>query len=195
MDFRSKIQKAKATLEESAQTQMELSKLSSEKIVKASDLIVETYRKGGKVIIFGNGGSAADAQHAASEFVGRFMVDRRSLPAIALTTDSSILTAVSNDYGFENVFSRQVEALADEKDVLIAISTSGTSKNVLDAVKAGKKQKTKIIGLTGKNKSELTQLVDISIDVPSQSTPRIQEAHTTILHIICDLVEQELFEK
>ncbi len=174
---------------------MELSKLSSEKIVKASDLIVETYRKGGKVIIFGNGGSAADAQHAASEFVGRFMVDRRSLPAIALTTDSSILTAVSNDYGFENVFSRQVEALADEKDVLIAISTSGTSKNVLDAVKAGKKQKTKIIGLTGKNKSELTQLVDISIDVPSQSTPRIQEAHTTILHIICDLVEQELFEK
>ena len=195
MGFEDKVQKAKNLLEESAQVKIKLSKLLAEEIVKISDLIVEAFMNGGKVILFGNGGSAADAQHIAAEFVGRYILERRGLPAIALTTDTSILTAVSNDYGFESVFSRQVEALANEGDVIIAISTSGLSKNVLEAVKIAKKKKATIVGFTGESGGNLVKLADITINVPSQSTPRIQESHITVLHIICDLVEQELFGK
>ena len=146
-------------------------------------------------MILGNGGSAADAQHMACELVGRFTMERKGLPAIALTANPSILTSISNDFGFENVFSRQVEALANEGDIIIAISTSGNSKNVFKAVKLANKKKVKTIGMTGESGGELAKLVDVNINVPSNNTPRIQEAHLTIIHIICELVEQGLLEK
>ena len=197
MDFELKLLKTRNILDESAQIKRKLasSELLVEKIVKASDLIIEAYRVGGKVLVFGNGGSAADAQHMVCELIGRFKMDRISLAAIALTTDTSILTAVSNDYGFEKIFSRQVEALVNDGDVIVAISTSGRSKNVLDAVKIAKKKHAKVIGLTGESGEELNGLADVTINIPSDSTPRIQESHITVIHIICELVEQGLFEK
>ncbi|MBL7124622.1 MAG: D-sedoheptulose 7-phosphate isomerase [Dehalococcoidales bacterium] len=161
-----------------------------EHIVKS---IVTTYESGGKVVLCGNGGSAADAQHIASELVGQFEVkNRRALPAIALTTNTSILTAIGNDYGYDAVFTRQVEALVGEKDTVIAISTSGNSPNVVEAIKAAKKKGAKTISLTGRSGGKLAQVSDINISVPSDSTPRIQEAHITIGHIICALVEKEI---
>src|SRR5262245_32709849 len=164
-------------------------------IVKAAEMIAESLRSGGKILFCGNGGSAADAQHLAAEFVGRFVVERLGLPAIALTTDSSILTAVANDYGFERVFTRQIEALGRPGDVAIGISTSGNSPNVIEAVNKDKKQNLKTLGLVGKDGGALARCVDIAITVSSTNTARVQECHIAIGHILCELVENELSEK
>jgi D-sedoheptulose 7-phosphate isomerase len=155
-------------------------------------LIARCFRGGGKLLFFGNGGSAADAQHLAAEFVGRFRIERQALPAIALTTDSSILTAVGNDYGFDQIFARQVQALGRPGDVAIGISTSGNSPNVNSAITQAAKQELKTIGLAGKDGGSLAKGVDISITVASTNVAMIQECHITIGHILCELVENEL---
>lgn len=162
-------------------------------IKKVSLAIIEAYRNRKKLILFGNGGSAADAQHIAAELVNRFGLERMALPAIALTTDTSILTSIANDYDYSKVFARQAEALAEQGDVVIGISTSGTSLSVIKGIEAAREKGAKTIGLTGKNGGKLAKIVDLVLKVPSNDTPRIQEAHITILHIICHLVERELF--
>lgn len=162
-------------------------------ISKISSVIIEAYRKKNKVILFGNGGSAADAQHVAGELVNRLQMEREALPAIALTTDSSVLTSIANDYDYSRIFARQMEAFAKEGDVAIGISTSGSSPNVIEAVKVAKEKGAKTVGFTGTKGGKLAELVDFVIRVPSDETPRVQESHITILHIICCLVERELF--
>jgi len=156
--------------------------------------IVSVIKNGNKVILFGNGGSAADAQHIAAELIGRFKLERKSFPALALTTDSSILTSLSNDYSFDTVFSRQCEGLVKDGDVIIGISTSGNSKNVYNGLITAKKFGGYTIGLLGNEGGNISKIVDISIIVDSKSTPRIQEAHRTIYHIICELVEKQLVD-
>jgi len=163
-----------------------------ETIVQAASLMIQCLQSGGKLLFFGNGGSAADAQHLAAEFVGRFVLERQGLPAIALTTDSSILTSVGNDYGFDQVFARQIEALGQPNDVAVGISTSGNSPNVIEAVKKAKKQNVKTIGLAGKDGGALAKSVDLAITVSSTNTARVQECHIAIGHILCELVENEL---
>jgi len=163
-----------------------------ENIVDAAALIAQCLRSGGKLLFFGNGGSAADAQHLAAEFVGRFRIERQALPAIALTTDSSILTAVGNDYGFEQIFTRQVQALGRPGDVAIGISTSGNSANVISAIKQAAQQDLKTIGLAGKDGGSLAKAVDVSIVVASANVARVQECHITIGHILCELAENGL---
>lgn len=158
-------------------------------IEKCAEIISETFARGSKVLLCGNGGSAADAQHIAAEFVGRYETERRAFPAIALTTDTSALTALANDYDFERIFSRQVEALAVEGDCLIAISTSGTSPNVISAVMTARGKGCRIIGLTGAKGKKLASLSDECIMIPSERTARIQEAHITIAHIICEIID------
>lgn len=153
--------------------------------------LTECLKDGGKVLICGNGGSAADAQHFAAELVGRFEVERRGLPAIALTTDSSALTAIGNDYGFERVFSRQVEALAGEKDLLIGISTSGNSQNVFVALQKARELGCGTVGLTGRDGGRIAAEVDCSLVVPAQRTARIQEMHLLIIHVLCELIDAE----
>lgn len=165
-----------------------------EVIEKAAVLCIEALEENKKIILFGNGGSAGDAQHLAAELVGRYKKERKGYPAIALTTDSSAITAIGNDYGFENIFSRQIEALAQEGDVIIGISTSGKSTNVLKGLELAKKMKCKTIMLTGK-KMVSKKVVDLNISVPSINTPRIQEMHITIGQIICGLIEKSLTEK
>ena len=158
---------------------------------QAARQMIESLEKGNKIFFFGNGGSAADSQHLAAELVGKMFVEgRRALPAIALTTDSSNLTALGNDFGFETVFSRQIEALGKPGDVAIGITTSGQSPNVLAAVKTARTMGLKTIGFIGKDGGKLKGLVDIAIIVPSDSTQRIQESHITIGQILCELVEQ-----
>ena len=164
-----------------------------DQIAEAADMLVQSLRKGGKVILFGNGGSAADAQHIAAEMVGRFKMERRALPAIALNTNSSVITAIGNDYDFTLSFSRQVEALVKEGDVAVGISTSGNSSNVIYALKRASELGAKTIALTGKTGGMLASVADLAIIVPSDDTPRIQEAHITIGHVLCDLVEKMLF--
>ena len=149
-------------------------------------------KSGGKVLVFGNGGSAADAQHLAGELVGRYLVDRRALPAIALTTDPSILTAVANDMGYDAVFRRQVEAHGRPGDVAIGISTSGRSRNVLAALEWARAHRLVTVGLTGGGGGPLAALADYLIDVPSAETPRIQEVHGLVIHLLCQIVEEEL---
>ena len=161
-------------------------------VEEAGRLCVESLKNGGKIILCGNGGSAADAQHIAAELSGRFERDRRALAGIAITTDTSALTSIGNDYGFEYIFSRQVEAIGKREDVLIAISTSGNSANVIKAVESGKKIGMKIITLTGKDGGEIKKLGDINVIIPSNSTPRIQEMHILIGHMICNLIDKEL---
>jgi D-sedoheptulose 7-phosphate isomerase len=156
---------------------------------------VATLNQGGKLLIFGNGGSAADAQHIAAELVCKFKRLRKSLPAIALTTNPSVVTAVANDIEFSQVFARQVEALATNRDLVIGISTSGKSLNVIKGIEAAKKIDAKTVVLTGKNGDKLAKLADMAIMVPSTSTPRIQECHITIGHILCELIEEEIFGK
>ena len=167
----------------------------SETIEKCAELIFETFQKGGKVLICGNGGSAADAQHLAAEFVGRYETERVGLPAIALTTDTSALTAISNDYGFERIFARQIEALARKDDILIAISTSGNSPNVISAVMSARASGCKIIGMTGAKGKKLASLCDLCILIPSDRTARIQEAHITIAHIWCEIIDAKFSQK
>jgi D-sedoheptulose 7-phosphate isomerase len=167
----------------------------AENIKKAADAIISCYKKGSKVLICGNGGSAADAQHMAAELVGRYKLERKGLPAIALTTDTSIITAWSNDYSFQTVFERQVEALAKNGDVLIGLSTSGNSENVIKAFNKGKEIGTINISLTGKGGGKLKAISDININSDSKDTPRIQECHVLAYHIICELVENEMVKK
>ena len=179
-------------LQESAQVKQAVADSNTSEIKELVRLITEAYRNGGKVVLFGNGGSAADSQHIASELVGRFILKRRGLPAIALTANTSTLTAVANDFGYEYVFSRQVEALVNRGDVVIGLSTSGTSPNIIEAMRAAKKEGAKAVGLTGSSGGSLAQVADLVVAVPSDSTRRIQEAHITIGHIVCELVEKEL---
>ena len=164
-------------------------------IAKVSELLVDAFRRGNKVILFGNGGSAADAQHLAAEFVGRFGFDRPALPALALNVNSSAITAIGNDYGFDLVFSRQIEALARDGDVAIGISTSGQSPNVIQAMSTSKNMGLHTVGLTGSGGARLKDMVDHCICVPSTETPRIQECHILIVHIIAELVEGTMFNR
>jgi D-sedoheptulose 7-phosphate isomerase len=166
-----------------------------DQVEQAARMMEAAIRAGGKVLIAGNGGSAADAQHIAGEFVSRFHFDRPGLPAIALTTDTSILTAIGNDYGYERVFSRQVEALGRPQDVLLAISTSGNSKNILMALDAAKKQGVKTIGLTGSPGGKMAVECDLCLKMPSTETPKIQEGHILVSHIMCGLVEAQMFTR
>ncbi len=159
-------------------------------IYTGSVIVTETLKNGNKILLFGNGGSAADAQHIAAELTGRYKVNRRGLPAIALTTDTSALTAIANDFGFKHIFSRQVEALAKEGDLLIGISTSGNSKNVIKALKLGREMGCKTIGLSGHDGGKMNAFCDLNIVVPSENTPRIQEMHIMIGHILCQAVDR-----
>jgi D-sedoheptulose 7-phosphate isomerase len=178
-----------ASLREGADLRLKVAGNCGRQIVEAALLISDCLAAGSKLLLFGNGGSAADAQHLAAEFVGRFVVERPGLAAIALTTDSSILTAVANDYGFERVFARQIEALARPGDVAIGISTSGNSANVLAAMKQAANQNLKTIGLSCKDGGLLATASDVSVTVPAANTARIQECHIAIGHIWCELVE------
>lgn len=163
----------------------------SKKIEESINAIIKCFKRGNKMIIFGNGGSAADAQHIVAEFIGRFQKERKSLPAISLTTDSSIITSLANDYSYDIVFSRQCESLVSKGDIVIGISTSGKSKNVENGIKIAKKKGAITIGLLGGDGGTMKDITDISIVVPSTNTARIQEVHRVIYHIICDIVEKE----
>jgi len=164
-------------------------------IEKVSKKAIEIYRNGNKTLIAGNGGSAADAQHIAGEFVSKFYFDRPGLASMALTTDTSIITSIGNDYGYEKLFSRQIQANGVTGDMFIGISTSGNSVNVVEALKECKEKEIVTVGLTGQSGGKMNELCDYCIKVPSSETPRIQEAHILIGHIICAVVEEELFGK
>lgn len=176
----------------SAQTIHAIAEKNSKQIVSISNAIIDAYKNNKKLLVFGNGGSASDAQHLAAELVGRFQKERRAYPAIALTTNTSILTSLANDYSYEYVFERQVDAFAKEGDIVIGISTSGTAKNVIAGLKKAKKKGAVTIGLTGEKGSSLKKICNICLMVPSDDTPRVQESHITIIHIICKLVEDAL---
>src|SRR3989304_10628295 len=163
-------------------------------IIQSAELVADTFKAGNKLLLCGNGGSAADAQHIAAEFVNRFVIERPPLPAIALSTDTSIITSIGNDYSFDQIFSKQVKAIGKEGDVLLAISPSGESKNVIMAVKVARGMGIKTIGLTGKGGGKMAKMVDILLNVDSDVTPRIQEVHITAGHIICDLIDHILFQ-
>ncbi|NQU16783.1 MAG: D-sedoheptulose 7-phosphate isomerase [Candidatus Saganbacteria bacterium] len=186
-------QQIKDLLNESIEVKKKVLETLVPKIEEASKLIFKAFKDGNKVLIFGNGGSAADSQHIAAEFINRFKINRNPLPAMALSTDTSIITSCGNDFGFELIFTRQVQALAKKGDILIGISTSGNSLNVLNAIETGKKIGTKSIGLLGCGGGRIAPVVDLNLTVPSDDTPRVQEAHITIAHIICELVEGEIF--
>jgi len=162
-------------------------------IERAAELIARAVNEGGKVLVFGNGGSAADAQHITGELVNRFLQDRRALPAIALTTDGGVLTCIANDTGFENVFARQVEALGAKGDICLAISTSGTSPNIVFACERARTQDIKVIGLLGRDGGTVAALCNLALIVPSNDTQRVQETHNLVGHILCELVEKKLF--
>lgn len=181
-------------LKESARVKLLVAERLTDEIVRAAKMIINCYEHGGKVLLAGNGGSAADAQHIAGEFVGRFKKERKALPALALTTNTSILTAIGNDYSYDLVFARKVEAFANRPhDILLAISTSGNSSNILRACEQARKQEISTIGLAGRGGGKLKDAVECCITVPSNDTQRIQEAHICIGHIICGLVEERLF--
>jgi len=184
--------RVKEILLESIQVKEELLHTKVGEILSIAEVIIDALNKNGKLIVFGNGGSAADSQHIAAELVGRFKKDRKSLAAIALTTNTSILTSLANDYGYEIVFAKQIEALGQKNDIALAISTSGKAKNVAVAIKQAKKMGIKTVALTGGDGGDLAKLADISLLVPSNVTARIQEAHITIGHIICELIEHSL---
>lgn len=184
-----------STLEESAQFLQRVSRDYARQIEAIVRAIVDVYQRGNKVFLFGNGGSAADAQHLAGEFVNRFLFDRPALGAISLSTDTSVLTCIANDASFETVFSRQIEALGQEGDLAWGLSTSGNSPNVLKAVEAAKARKMITVGFTGGEGGKLAELVDLAFVVPTLLTPRIQEVHIITGHIICQLVESHLFSE
>ena len=162
-------------------------------IEKLADMMVETYRNGKKILVFGNGGSASDAQHFVGELVGRFGRERTGLPAIALNADTTILTAISNDFGYSSVFERQVEALASRGDLVVGLTTSGNSENVLKGIAKAKYVGARTACLTGRTGGKAAGLCDVEIRVPSDSTPRIQESHTAIIHTACEMMENELY--
>ena len=163
------------------------------KIEEVSRKCVELYKGNNKTILAGNGGSAADAQHIAAELVGRYGFDRPSLPSLALTTDTSAITAIGNDYGYDQVFSRQLEGMGQDGDIFIGISTSGNSVNIIKAFQSAKKKNIMTVALVGRDGGEMAKIADIALIVPSDSTPRIQESHILIGHIICDIIEKEIF--
>jgi D-sedoheptulose 7-phosphate isomerase len=177
---------------ESARVKVEFAERSAEAVMAAVEMIAEAFRSGRKILLFGNGGSASDAQHIAAEFVNRFEMERPGLPAIALTTDTSVLTSIANDYAFGEVFARQVRALGAEGDVAVAISTSGASPNVIRGVQAAKEIPMQVIAFSGRDGGRLAELSDIALVIPSTSVARIQESHITLGHVICELVDQML---
>jgi D-sedoheptulose 7-phosphate isomerase len=180
---------------ESSEVKTRFLKENLPKLIEAVHLISHAFEAGNKLLIFGYGGSAADAQHLACEFVNRFILDRPPLPAIALTTDTSILTSVSNDFTFNDVFAKQLKALGREGDIALGLSTSGASPNVVKAFEVAKEIGMKTVAFTGNDGGLLSRVGDISLVVPSTSTPRIQEAHILIGHILCEMVEHQLFYK
>ena len=180
----------KGIIESSISTKRSLLDTQSGEIEQAASAIISAVKKGGKLIVFGNGGSAADSQHIVAELVGRFQKERMAIPAIALTTNTSSLTAIANDYGYDVSFSRQLEALAKKGDVALGISTSGNAKNVIEAAKKAKGLGLTVIGLTGGRGGRIARIADINIAVPSDVTARIQESHILIGHILCELVEE-----
>jgi D-sedoheptulose 7-phosphate isomerase len=186
---------ARRSLDQHLETFSSLIRDCSAQIDECAAIIVDTVKRGKKILICGNGGSAADAQHIAAEFVGRYETERRALPAIALTTDTSALTALANDYDFERVFSRQVDALAVDGDCLIGISTSGNSPNVIAAVMAARRKGCRIIGMTGAKGKKLAALCDAALMVPAERTARIQEAHITVAHIWCEMVDETIAQE
>jgi len=177
-------------LRESADLKLKFAKESIDSVIDATQIINKCFKSGGKILIFGNGGSASDAQHIASEFINRFLLERRALPAISLAADSSVLTSIANDYSYENIFVRQIEALGNKNDVAIGITTSGNSANVISGLKTAKSIGMTNVVFTGKNINKLKKLSKCIISVPSDSTARVQEVHITVAHIICELVEQ-----
>ena len=179
--------------EDSAQIKVKFARENVDKIIEVVQLIAQAFREGKKVILFGNGGSAMDASHIAAEFVNRFLMERPPLPAIALNTDAAVLTSISNDYDFTQVYSKQLTALGHEGDVVIGISTSGNSPNVIKAIQTAKKNGMKTVVLTGGTGGKLANLADLAFIVPTKATPRIQEVHITLGHTICQLVDEELF--
>ncbi|MCD5390730.1 D-sedoheptulose 7-phosphate isomerase [candidate division NPL-UPA2 bacterium] len=181
-----------AGLKESIQVKEAILKGQVEVIAAVAESVTKAVREGGKIILFGNGGSAADAQHLAAELVGRFKRERRAVAAIALSTNTSILTSIGNDYSFKDIFRRQIEALAAPRDIVIGISTSGRAGNVIEAVKAAKGKGLFTVGFTGGDGGELAKLADLAFIVPSSDTARIQEAHITAGHLVCQLVEELL---
>lgn len=162
---------------------------------EAVDLVIAALRDGRRIFVCGDGGSAAQAQHLAGELVGRFLIDRPALPCIALNTDTSVLTAVANDYDFEEVFERQLEALLEEGDILIALSTSGESANVLKAAGYARQRGAKVVALSGAGGGHLQQLADVCLCVPAETSPRVQEGHLLLLHILCHRIEETLFSR
>jgi D-sedoheptulose 7-phosphate isomerase len=180
---------------ESAEVKGRFLKENLSKLLQVIKLISLTFEAGNKIFFFGNGGSAADAQHMAAEFVNRYIMDRPPLPAIALTTDSSVLTSISNDMDFNEIFSRQLKALGKEGDVAVGISTSGNSPNVVKAFEVAKEMGIRTVALTGNDGGALSHLADLSLVVSSNSTPRIQETHILVGHLLCEMVEHQLFFK
>lgn len=195
MDTQAALAHVTAGLRESAELKQKLAKDAAPTIVQAAAVITACLKADGKVLLFGNGGSAADAQHLAAEFVGRFAMERKALPAIALTTDSSILTAIGNDYGYEHVFVRQVQALGRAGDVAIGISTSGKSANVVEAIRVARASGLRTFGLSGNDGGPLAEVAELSVVVPSRVTARIQECHIAAGHVLCELVEMALFSR
>jgi len=181
-------------LKESARLKVEVAETQSELIETAAKRIADALRSGKRLYLMGNGGSAADAQHIAGELINRFVLDRGPLPAVALTTDTSVLTSVANDYGFGEIFSKQVAALVTEGDVAWGLSTSGNSPNVVSALRLAREMGALTVGLAGKTGGEMKQYCDYCICVPSSSAPMIQEAHIAVGHAICDIIERSLFE-
>ncbi len=182
-----------SSLNESINLRKELLSGRVDTIIQIANIAIDAFRSGHSLYLMGNGGSAADAQHIAGELVGRFKKDRKPLPALALTTDTSVITAIANDYGYDKCFERQVEALAKEGDVVVGLSTSGNSVNILNAVTLAGKNKAKTIAFTGKGGGRLKENVDVCLEIPSPDTARIQECHITIGHILCSIIEKELF--
>ncbi|MBI5408749.1 MAG: D-sedoheptulose 7-phosphate isomerase [Nitrospirae bacterium] len=180
--------------EESVSVKQQFVKENIDVVIEVSKMLADTFTRGGKLLLFGNGGSSTDASHIAAEFVNKFTKDRPALPAIALNTDMAVITAIGNDSDFSEIFARQIKALAQEGDVVIAISTSGSSPNVIKAVEVAKKKKLKTIAFTGAKGDKLASKTDYVFAVPSSSTPRIQETHITLGHVLCQMVEEILFE-
>ena len=186
------MERVRKFLKDSADLKIQVAETLSDKILEAAQLVHQRLAQGGKLLLMGNGGSAGDAQHIAAELIGRFKKERRAIPAIALTVDTSTLTALGNDYGFDTVFSRQIEALARNGDVVVGISTSGNSENVVRALKKANALGAETIGLLGNNGGKIKEIANLSIVIPSNDTARIQEVHITIGHIICELIEEDL---
>jgi D-sedoheptulose 7-phosphate isomerase len=180
---------------ESIEAQQRSLKNNQELLIRAATVIVEAFNNESKLMIFGNGGSAADAQHIAAEFVNRFMIERPPLPAMALTTDTSILTSVGNDYSFDDIFSKQIKALGMEGDVAWGISTGGRSANVLAGLRVARDRGLRTIGMTGSDDGKMSEVVQVLLKVDGANTARIQECHVTMAHIICELVDYQLFQR